>query len=139
MSANQRGINYSEAYINEERQIQQRTNGRDKSVKNSSTDRNIGATIWVRFKGCNGNYALREIGKGQKAKQSVEQTVTKECGAIKTLNKYNKKEIDNARLQRKLNGTGIKRRVKVRSTNNVSSLGARIKSWFKCLSKFSFI
>lgn len=84
IGAYQEGMKYSEVYIDEEREIQQGINGRNKSVKNSSTNRNIGAAIRARFKGRNGNYAIGEPTKG------TQEPITKERGAIKTLNKYDK-------------------------------------------------
>ena len=71
MGANQRGINYSETYIDEERQVQQGIDGRNKSVKNSSTNRNIGAAIRARFKGRNGNYALGESRNGKNTRKEI--------------------------------------------------------------------
>ena len=88
IGAYQEGMKYSEVYIDEEREIQQGIDGRNKSVKNSSTNRNIGAAIRARFKGRNGNYAIGEPTKG------TQEPITKERGAIKTLNKYDKEMAD---------------------------------------------
>jgi hypothetical protein len=58
VGARQNGVNYSEVYIDEERKIRQGANGGNRSISNSSTNRNIGATLRSRPRGSGGNYSI---------------------------------------------------------------------------------